>query len=76
MNKILQATSRGQVTLPKDWRDKFGTQYYMVEVNENELVIKPMIQPKTFKVQVEDSWREYKEGDFVDSDELKKKYDL
>jgi len=76
MNKILQATSRGQITLPKSWRDKFGTQYFMAEILDGSLVIKPMIEPKTLKKQVEDSWKEYKAGDFVDADELKKKYDL
>ena len=76
MNKILQATIRGQVTLPKAWRDKFGTQYFMAEIREESLVIKPVVEAKTFKGEVENSWKEYKKGDYTDAEDLKKKYGL
>lgn len=76
MNKILQATIRGQITLPKAWRDKFGTQYFMAEIKAESLIIKPMVKTKTFEGEVEDSWKEYKKGDYKDAEDLKKKYDL
>ncbi len=76
MSKILQATSRGQVTLPKSWRDKFKTTYFTVVIKDEELVIKPLHQGKTFKDAVEDSWNQYKKGNFVDQSELMKKYGI
>lgn len=76
MNKILQATSRGQVTLPKSWRDKYNTVYYTVEIKSDELVLKPMAQNKTLKEEVDNSWQEYKDGKFIGGDDLMKKYGL
>jgi len=76
MNKILQATSRGQITLPKNWRDKFETNYYIIEIKDDSLSFKPLMQKKSFKDEVENSWKEYKEGKFIDHDSLKKKYGL
>jgi bifunctional DNA-binding transcriptional regulator/antitoxin component of YhaV-PrlF toxin-antitoxin module len=76
MNRLLQATSRGQVTLPKGWRDKFNTTYYTVEIKSNELVLKPFSMNKTLKDEVEDSWQGYKDGNFIDGKDLTKKYGL
>ena len=76
MNKILQATSRGQITIPKVWRDKFDTNYYVVEIKDEEIIMKPMLENKTFKDGVESSWEEYKNGDFIDGDQLMKKYGI
>lgn len=75
MAKILQATSRGQVTLPKAWRDQYKTQYFTTEIEGATLVIKPLIQ-EDFGDTVESAWAEYKNGDYVASEELMKKYGL
>ncbi len=75
MPKILQATSRGQVTLPKAWRDQYKTQYFTTEVQGATLVIKPLIQ-ENFEDSVESAWSEYKKGDYIASEELMKKYGL
>lgn len=75
MPKILQATSRGQVTLPKSWRDQYNTQYFTTEVVGTSLVIKPLIQ-ENFEDSVESAWSGYKKGDYVASEELMKKYGL
>lgn len=76
MNKILQATSRGQVTLPKVWRDKFNTAYYVVEIKNEELVFKPLKGGDNFTNAVESSWEEYKGGDVISNEDLMKKYGL
>lgn len=75
MSKILQATSRGQVTLPKSWRDQYKTQYFTTEIQGATLVIKPLLQ-ENFEDSVESAWSEYKKGDYVASEELMKKYGL
>lgn len=75
MSKILQATSRGQVTLPKAWRDQYKTQYFTTEIEGSTLVIKPLIQ-ENFEDSVESAWSEYKKGDYIASEELMNKYGL
>ena len=62
--------------MPKVWRDKFGTKYFMAEIKAESLVIKPMVEAKTFKDEVEGSWKEYKKGNYKDAGDLKKKYGL
>ena len=74
MDKILQTTSRGQVTLPKDWRDQFPTNYFKAKINGTQIIIEPLIPEKDFEQSVEDSWQEYKEGKFMSHEDLKKKY--
>lgn len=75
MPKILQATSRGQVTLPKAWRDQYKTQYFITEVQGATLIIKPLMQ-ENFESSVESAWLEYKKGEYVASEELMKKYGI
>ncbi len=76
MVKLLHSTSRGQITLPKEWRDNFGADYYQAEILEDKLIIVPVKTPGTFENAVENSWNEYHEGKFVDHKDLKKKYGL
>lgn len=40
--KISKCTSKGQITLPKEWRDQFKTDDFMIEYNEKKLIIKPV----------------------------------
>ncbi len=75
MNKVLQATSRGQVTLPKAWRDKFDTSYFIAEVNANTITLTPLVTAD-FKEQAEQSWQQYQNGDFITHEDLMKKYGL
>jgi len=75
MPKILQATSRGQVTLPKQWRDKFDTKYFQVEISDNAITLKPLLK-NDFASSVEESYLEYEKGDYVTHEDLIKEYDL
>lgn len=40
--KVLKSTSKGQITLPKDWRDRFQTDNYLIESKGNYAIIKPI----------------------------------
>lgn len=75
MNKVLQATSRGQVTLPKGWRDQYKTQYFISEVKGDTLVLKPLLK-NDFGDSVESAWSEYQQGDYMTSEDLMKQYGL
>lgn len=76
MVKVLHSTSRGQITLPKEWRDNFDTDYFKVEIQKEKLIIVPLNPEKTFRDKVEESWKEYEDGKFVNHGDLKKKYGL
>ena len=80
MNKIVQATTRGQITLPKKWRDKYKTVYYKVETVNDSIVLTPLLEKKVAKSELEktlkESWEQYRQGEFVDGEELMKKYGL
>jgi bifunctional DNA-binding transcriptional regulator/antitoxin component of YhaV-PrlF toxin-antitoxin module len=75
MNKVLQSTSRGQVTLPKSWRDQYETQYFLSEVKGDSLVIRPLLK-NNLEDSVESAWSDYKKGDYVTSEELMEQYGL
>lgn len=40
-SKILKSTPRGQITLPKKWREHAGTDHYVLHMEDNKLVIVP-----------------------------------
>jgi len=40
-SKILKSTVRGQITLPKQWRNNFSTDNYLVEMHDDRLIIMP-----------------------------------
>jgi len=76
MVKILQSTSRGQITLPKEWRDSFSTNYYKVEVKGKELTIVPLMEIDTLNQDIENAWDEYNDGKVITHEQLIKKYGL
>jgi AbrB family looped-hinge helix DNA binding protein len=39
--KIAKCTEKGQITLPKQWRDLFDTDSFVVDFDDKQLVIKP-----------------------------------
>ena len=42
MTTITKATSRGQITLPKVWRDKFKTDQYIIKAGDFSVEIVPV----------------------------------
>lgn len=40
--KIVKTTSKGQVTLPKIWRDKFNTDDFLMQIDVKSITIKPI----------------------------------
>jgi len=76
MTKIVHATSRGQVTLPKNWRDQAGTNYFEITVQGADLIIRPLPSQNGLNEKVEKAWGEYLREETVDHAALKKKYKL
>lgn len=40
--KIVKSTSKGQITLPKSWRNKFHTDSFMLKMEIDQVTIKPI----------------------------------
>jgi bifunctional DNA-binding transcriptional regulator/antitoxin component of YhaV-PrlF toxin-antitoxin module len=40
--KIVKSTSRGQITLPIEWRSNFKTDNFLLEMHSGNLVIRPV----------------------------------
>ena len=44
MQKVIEkTTTKGQITLPKFWRDLFKTQHFLVLPEDHQLIIRPLI---------------------------------
>jgi len=43
MNTILKATSKGQVTMPVAWRNRFKTNQFIATILDDRLEIKPLL---------------------------------
>ena len=41
-SKLLKSTSRGQITLPKQWRSHFSTNSYVAVMEGNKLILTPL----------------------------------
>lgn len=41
-DKVIQPTSKGQITLPKEWRSKFPTNSFLIKQSETKLEIVPV----------------------------------
>lgn len=41
-SKIIKATTKGQVTLPKQWRRQFNTEDFLMLISEDKIILKPV----------------------------------
>ncbi|MBU1018534.1 AbrB/MazE/SpoVT family DNA-binding domain-containing protein [Patescibacteria group bacterium] len=73
---ILKCTERGQITLPKKWRDQHGTSYYIYVIEGDKIVLEPA-KKKTFKEVLDESWKDYLNGGKTyTQEEMEEKYGL
>lgn len=42
ITKIIKSTSKGQITLPKSWRNKFHTDFFVLRMDTDYVMIKPI----------------------------------
>jgi len=40
--KVIKPTTKGQITLPKTWRDLFNTNDFILEIDNKKIIIKPI----------------------------------
>jgi len=49
--KVVTCTSKGQITIPKKWRDKFNTSTFTLSTEDNKIVIMP-INPESLQDEI------------------------
>lgn len=42
-SKVTRATTKGQITIPKEWRDQFNTDNFLLQMDRHTIVIKPIL---------------------------------
>ena len=42
---VTKITKKGQITIPAEYRKKLKSEYYVVEIKDNEIIIKPFSSP-------------------------------
>ncbi|PIZ72906.1 hypothetical protein COY06_06050 [Candidatus Peregrinibacteria bacterium CG_4_10_14_0_2_um_filter_41_8] len=63
--KITKTTSKGQITLPSEWRSQFLTDNFLLEMDGHKLVVKPInVEEVIFDAAMD------KEGKGVSIDEM------
>jgi bifunctional DNA-binding transcriptional regulator/antitoxin component of YhaV-PrlF toxin-antitoxin module len=43
MTTILKTTSKGQITIPVAWRNKFNTNQFVATISDNKLELEPLL---------------------------------
>jgi len=51
MTTILKTTSKGQITIPMEWRKKFDTNQFIATFDGNRLEIQPLIIKSVNKIE-------------------------
>ncbi len=42
---VTKMTKKGQITIPAEYRKKLKSEYYLVEIKDDEIIIKPFSSP-------------------------------
>jgi len=57
MTKIVKATSKGQITLPMEWRKKFDTDQFVLTCENDYVKIRPIELEKVLGLGGEKGWQ-------------------
>lgn len=60
MTTILKSTTKGQITIPAQWRKKFNTDRFVATIKDDRLEIKPLIITENKEMTVFDAIRDNK----------------
>ena len=53
MTTTLKTFGKGQITLPKAWRDKANTEHFLAEETPQGLLIKPLVEASYYEIDEE-----------------------
>lgn len=58
----LKIFGKGQVTLPKEWREKVKTNYFITEETPQGLLIKPLVESTYYEIDEENFGLHFPQG--------------
>ncbi len=67
---FLKLFGKGQITLPKKWREKVKTQYFIAEVTPQGLLIKPLVEETYYEIDEDNFGLHFPSG--IDASKLAK----
>lgn len=70
MLSVLKMFGKGQITLPKKWRDKVDSEYFVAEETPQGLLLKPLKKSVYYEVEEEKFGINFPNG--INAGELKK----
>lgn len=74
--QILPVSERGQITIPKEMRDCIKVKFFICEMQDDALVLKPLQTREEFIEELEVAEKDLKKHGGKTIEQLKKKYNL
>jgi len=69
-------SSRGQITLPKKVREKFGASAVEVSMRGDQIILKPLQTREDFYTELDAIEKDYEKNGGISLAEMKKKYKI
>lgn len=74
--QILSVSERGQITIPKEMRDCIKVKFFICEMQDDTLVLKPLQTREEFIEELEMAEKDWKKYGGKTLVQMKKKYNL
>ena len=73
---IVSVSERGQITIPKSFRDKIQVKHFIFEVHDETILLKPLQTREDFLEELEAAEKDWEKQGGITLAEMKKKYKL
>lgn len=73
-SQILSVSERGQVTIPKNFRDKVQVKHFIFEIKDDSITLKPLKTKEDFFAELENAEKDWKKNGGLTIKDIKKKY--
>ena len=74
--QILSVSERGQITIPKEMRDNIKAKFFVCEMRDDTLVLKPLQTREEFIEELEEAGKDWEKHGGKTLAQMKKKYNL
>ena len=75
-DNIVTVSERGQITIPKSFRDKIQVKHFIFEVHNETILLKPLQTREDFFAELEAAEKDWEKNGGTTLEEMKKKYKL
>ncbi|MBI4994503.1 AbrB/MazE/SpoVT family DNA-binding domain-containing protein [Candidatus Peregrinibacteria bacterium] len=74
--QILPVSERGQITIPKEMRDNIKVKFFVCEMEDDTLILKPLQTREEFIEELEEAEKDCKKHGGKTLAQMRKKYNL